>query len=477
MAQRDDPFRDLCENASDLIQSVSPQGKFLYVNRAWKRTLGYTDQEVDGLNVMDVIHPDSRDHCRQIMGGLLDGASAVDIKTDFITKDGWRVPVEGSASCRFQDGRPVATRGIFRDVSRRRRAEDELDRLFTLSPDLLCIAGTDGYFKRVNPAFEKVLGYRPDELLSRAFVDFIHPDDKQQTMEEVERLAQGHITVDFQNRYRARDGTYRWLSWRSTPLPDRQRIYAVARDITEQKRIQAAMDRQALELARSNADLEEFAYVASHDLRAPLRAIANLSEWIEEDMPDDLPPQVREHLQTLRRRVQRMEQLTADLLAYSRAGREAGHAEEVETGGLVRDIVALLSPPQGIQVRPAPDLPRIRAVRSALEHVFRNLIGNAIKHHPGPEGTVRVEARAVGGGWEFAVSDDGPGIPREDQERIFQMFQTLQARDEVEGSGMGLALVKKIVERHGGTITLESAPGKGATFRFTWRAGAEKEGD
>ncbi len=179
MAQRDDPFRDLCENASDLIQSVSPQGKFLYLNRDWKRTLGYTDQEVDGLNVMDVIHPDSRDHCRQIMGGLLDGASAVDIKTDFITKDGWRVPVEGSASCRFQDGRPVATRGIFRDVSRRRRAEDELDRLFTLSPDLLCIAGTDGYFKRVNPAFEKVLGYRPDELLSRAFVDFIHPDDKQ----------------------------------------------------------------------------------------------------------------------------------------------------------------------------------------------------------------------------------------------------------------------------------------------------------
>jgi PAS domain S-box-containing protein len=280
-------FRDLVDNANDLIQSITPEGRFIYVNDAWRSTLGYTDEDLKTLNVFDVVHPDSRDHCMTVMQAVMKGKPAGHIQADFLTRDGRRVSVEGSASCRMVGGKAMATRGIFRDVSERNRIQDELDRLFNLSLDLLCVAGADGYFKHINPAFEHVLGYSKEELLSRPFVEYVHPDDRPSTVTEMERLVQGLPVVDFQNRYLAKDGQYRWLAWRSTPALDTGLIYAVARDITKEKRNQEIMKRTAEELARSNADLEQFAYVASHDLLAPLRAISNLSEWIEEDLAEN----------------------------------------------------------------------------------------------------------------------------------------------------------------------------------------------
>ena len=461
-------FRDLCENASDLIQSVSPEGRFLYVNHAWLRTLGYASEEVAGLNVFDVIHPDSRAHCEVAMAEVMTGRPATRIEAEFRSKDGRKVPVEGSATCRFEGGRPVSTRGIFRDISARRKVQAELDHLFNLSLDLLCVASVDGYLKEINPAFERVLGYSREELLSRSFIEFVHPDDRASTLAEVERLAQGIAVVDFQNRYRARDGTYRWLAWRSVPVPERGLIYAVARDITRQKRVQEAMALQTEELARSNADLEQFAYAASHDLRAPLRSIVKLAEWIEEELPDVASDKLKGHLAQLKGRVHRMETMTDDLLRYARAGREGGAADWVDTATLVRDLTFLLSPPEGIRVAASGPLPAVRTARSPLEQVFRNLIGNAIKHHDRADGAVAVSARDLGDSYEFAVADDGPGIPADSRQEVFKMFHQLKSRDQMEGSGIGLSLVKRIVEGHGGRVWIDPAEGRGTTFRFTW---------
>jgi signal transduction histidine kinase len=227
------------------------------------------------------------------------------------------------------------------------------------------------------------------------------------------------------------------------------------------------------ELQRSNRELDQFAYVASHDLKAPLRAIKHLATWIAEDAAQLLPAASQEHLEKLQSRVRRMETLLDDLLAYSRAGRQRHSAELVDVHDVISNVIDMVAPPSGFEIKIAGTLPVLRVERPPLETVLRNLISNAIKHHPNPsEGVVEISvanskrdpARFV----EFKVKDNGPGIDPEFHQRIFEMFQTLKPRDLVEGSGIGLAVVKRAVESRGGTIGVESRLGAGATFCFTW---------
>ncbi len=365
-----------------------------------------------------------------------------------------------------RDARPPA--------EQRSEAEVHLRRLFRLALDLMCVADFEGYFKRVNPAFERVLGYSREELLSRKFIEFVHPDDRESTLREVESLARGAITVDFENRYRTRDGDYRWLAWRSAPMVDSGLIYAIARDITDKKADRELLTSQARELARSNAELEQFAHVASHDLRAPLRSIVTLANFIEDDLGDAIPDRTRAHLAELRRRALLMKALTDDLLVYSRAGGEREETVEVDTAALVRDVVFLLDPPAGLEIEPDGSLPVFEAARGPLEQVLRNLIANAIKHHDRDRGRIRVSARDRGGRWEFAVDDDGPGISGADRGRVLAILGEPAPAGEAAGHGMGLGLVRRIVERFGGTVRLDAGEGRGATFRFDWpKAAAE----
>jgi signal transduction histidine kinase len=230
---------------------------------------------------------------------------------------------------------------------------------------------------------------------------------------------------------------------------------------------QRVADRTA-ELARSNRDLDQFAYVASHDLKAPLRAIELLANFITTDAVDILSTASQGHLVKLRSRIKRMEKLLDDLLAYSRAGRLPHAPEKVETRTLVVELVEELGVPAGFTIRVDESLPTLVTARVPLEVVLRNLINNAVKHHTRPDGHVSITAQEQGAYIEFSVADDGPGIGEQYHARIFDLFRTLKPRDQVEGSGMGLAIVKKIVESQGGTIGVESSEGRGATFRFTW---------
>lgn len=225
------------------------------------------------------------------------------------------------------------------------------------------------------------------------------------------------------------------------------------------------------ELDRSNRDLDQFAYVASHDLKAPLRAIATLSGWLEEDLAENLSEDGRQQMRLLRGRVKRMDGLIDGILQYSRVGRTDSQEDMVDAGELVREVVELLDPPDGFEVTIGPGMPRFRTRGLRLGQVFSNLINNAIKYHDRADGKVAVAVERQNGFYEFTVSDDGPGIPPQHHEKVFVMFQTLQPRDEVESTRMGLSLVKKLVEEEGGTVRLESAEGEGAKFRFTWPAG------
>jgi signal transduction histidine kinase len=242
------------------------------------------------------------------------------------------------------------------------------------------------------------------------------------------------------------------------------------REIAERHRAQEELAYANDELRRSNQDLEHFAYVASHDLKAPLRGITQLATWIEEDLTHVLEPDTRQKMALLHGRVRRLEALLDDLLQYSRVGRGSEVVKRVDTRTLVMDIVTLLSPPAGFIVIGADTLPTFDTVEEPLRQVFMNLIGNAIKHHDRSTGRIEVAVRDQGEWYEFRVTDNGPGIPSAFHTKIFQMFQTLKPRDEVEGSGMGLAIAKKVVEGQGGTIRVESdAIHRGTTLRFTWR--------
>ncbi|HXG54098.1 MAG TPA: ATP-binding protein [Vicinamibacterales bacterium] len=222
-------------------------------------------------------------------------------------------------------------------------------------------------------------------------------------------------------------------------------------------------------LERTNAELDAFAYAASHDLRAPLRGVANLAQWIEEDLDaaGNLRPDTREMLELLRSRMHRMEALIEGILEYSRAGRVTQPSETLDMRQLVQDVVDLMAVPVGTSVL-IGELPAVRSAPLPLQQIFINLVGNALKYAGRSDAVVHIDARDAGRFVEFRVSDNGPGIAPEYHERIWGMFQTLEARDKVEGTGIGLSLVKKLVEGQGGRAWVQSALGDGAIFRFLW---------
>ena len=273
----------------------------------------------------------------------------------------------------------------------------------------------------------------------------------------------------------------RWFDVYAVRVGDEgsMRVALLFTDTTEQRTAEQALralndeledrvEARTAELERSNAELDQFAYVASHDLKAPLRAIDSLATWIEEDAEGALPePSVR-HLSLLRGRVGRMERLLDSLLTYSRVGRKEAAPEAIDTAALVREAVALVAPPAGVEVQVAGTFPTLVSARAPLALVIRNLVSNAVKHHDRPDGRVTVSARMDGDWAEFTIADDGPGIAPEYRDRVFGLFQTLRPRDEVEGSGMGLSIVKKAVQSRGGQVWIEPGAERGAMFRFTW---------
>ena len=219
-----------------------------------------------------------------------------------------------------------------------------------------------------------------------------------------------------------------------------------------------------------NKELAEFAYAASHDLKAPLRVIDNASRWIEEDLQTHLTGEVRENMNLLRSRVGRMEKLLDDLLDYSRIGRsfDDRFSEVISGRLLMENVLGLLCPPDTFIVTATPAFMAVEVARMPLQQILMNLIGNAIKHHDRKSGRIDVAVEDAGAFHRFSVKDDGPGIPPQFHEQVFKMFQTLKPRDQVEGSGMGLAMVRKNIDVFGGTLELDSTEGKGSTFRFSW---------
>jgi signal transduction histidine kinase len=348
----------------------------------------------------------------------------------------------------------VSGRGLPGRGRPRLPAEDRFARVVEMSPIALVLTTGTGRIELVNRQAERMFGYDRAELQGKS-LELLMP----------ERLRGRHAGL-------RKDSTEIPLEIDLNPIDidGEPMVLASIVDITARREAEREREEQRLELLRSNADLEEFAYLASHDLKAPLRGIANLVQWIGDDTAATANPETLENLKLLRNRVTRLQMLLDGLLAYSRVGRKHAAVEAVDVAVMVDDIVAMLAPPPGFVVTHNGEMPVLRTHRVPLRVVLENLIGNALKHHDRTEGRITVAMQKTDGVAEFRVSDDGPGISPWFHDRIFMIFETLASREDVESSGIGLAIVKKKVEGHGGRIHVESAPPtRGASFVFTWQ--------
>lgn len=337
--------------------------------------------------------------------------------------------------------------------------------------EALFVLNPDGVIEQVNYACQRLLGYPPDQIRGRHINDFVDEPDFFQKFQrdysrEIETLS------DRETMLKTRDGTTIPVSMTCSRLTQRDGTATgtvlVATDIRERLRAQKIVENKNRELEKINNQLDQFAYVVSHDLKAPLRAITNLSSWIEEDLDEHLEGETRQQMNLLRGRVQRMEALINGILEYSRIGRIEAKIKTVDINEMLTEIIDGMPVPDGFTITVHGEMPTLKTAAVPLSQVFANLISNAIKYRRCDDGHIDIRVADLGDSYQFSVSDDGPGIDPRFHEKVFMIFQTLEARDVIDSTGVGLSLVKKIVEDQGGAIELESAEGQGATFRFTW---------
>lgn len=353
------------------------------------------------------------------------------------------------------------------DISARKRVESSFRNIVDAAPYGMVIVDANGRIVLCNSRIERMFGYDRTELLGQS-LEMLLPA----------RYRAGHLQL--RESYRSapapremgagrdlmalhKDGREFPVEIGLNPVLGDEGMLALAAviDITRRKQME-------LELRQANANLEEFTYVASHDLKSPIRGIGDLVEWIAEDLGDQKPAEVQHNLERVAIRVKRMENIIEDLLAYARAGRACAEMVTVDPQELIAAILEIEPAPPAfdvaVNIRAAP----FKAAKTPLETVLRNLVANAIKHHDQQQGQIAVSVEEEDQYCVFSVADDGPGIPRKAQERVFRMFQTVSTAERA-GSGIGLALTKRLVEAHGGRIALESRDGeRGATFRFWW---------
>ena len=360
----------------------------------------------------------------------------------------------------------------FADAASRKETHEHqrLQAVMNTAADGIITLDATGMIQDCNPAASTIFGYLPDEMVGQN-VKMLMPapyhEEHDGYLTRYQKTGEAHIIGSGGRELIGlrKDGTTFPMDLSVGQLQcDAQTFYSgLIRDITERKEAEEA-------LKATNEELERFAYIASHDLKAPLRVIDNASKWLEEDLAEHLSGDNRDNMNLMRNRVARMEKLLDDLLEYSRVGRSTDdrYREQVTGSTLVAEIVELLAPPEGMTIEVSPAFTSIHVPKMPLQQILLNLINNALKHHDKPQGSIYVGVEDHEGHLQFTVADDGPGIHQTFHEQVFDMFQTLKPRDQVEGSGMGLAMVKKHVDLAGGTVLLESVEGQGSTFTILW---------
>jgi len=348
------------------------------------------------------------------------------------------------------------------------QAADEWKATFDSITDMVSLHDKNFRLLKVNKAFADTFGMRPEDIVGMTCCKLVHgtehppPDCPHQ---ETLRSGKPHRAEFFEPHL----GVY--LEFSASPVfaenGDVAGSVHIAKDITWRKQAEQRQAKLLTDVESINRELKDFAYIVSHDLKAPLRGIKSLVEWISADYADKLDENGKEQMKMLTKCVERMHNLIEGVLQYSRVTRDEGELASVNLNELVPQVIDSIAPPDNVSIRIANDLPTITFEPTRITQVFQNLLGNAVKYMDKPEGQITVWCAEEDGCWKFSVCDNGPGIDEKHFERIFQMFQTLCPRDQMESTGVGLTIARKIVEMYGGKIWVESKLGEGSTFYFT----------
>ncbi|MEG4232210.1 PAS domain S-box protein [Microcoleus sp. Pol11C3] len=479
--------------ANDTIAVLDLNGAISYWNLGAKWLYGWGKSQAIGKNIHELLQTEWTQPFEVIQKVFFEKGSWQGelLRTK---KDGTKIMVASRWTLQYDDqDQPLAILEISNDISDRKRSEIALAQsaqrfraTFEQAAVGMAQKTLEGKFLLVNQKLCEILGYTRQELMEKRFQDITWPEDLAGELEILRQLLAGEVeNYGMEKRYVRKDGELVWANLTVSLLREQDGshfLMGVVEDIRERKKAEESLQLHAQELSwitnslaqttnvlrKRNQELDQFAYVVSHDLKAPLRAIANLSSWIEEDLSESMTEDTIHQMNLLRGRVHRMEGLIEGLLQYSRVGRIQVPSEMVKVEKLLAEIIDSLAPPSGFEVKVEPGMPTFVTEKLPLQQVFSNLISNAIKHNRGESGHVKISVKELDDFYEFSVGDDGPGIAPQYHDKVFVIFQTLEARDKVENTGIGLSLVKKIVEGQGGCISLESAEGEGATFRFTW---------
>ena len=488
----EDRFRSLFEMSRDGIVFVDLEGHIEEMNQAYLDLVGYGRDEITTHTYQDLTPEKWRAGEAEIIETqVMQRGFSDEYEKEYVRKDGSIAPISlRTILVRDLDGRPIRFMGIVRDITELKEKEEALRAsekryrsIFDLSHDGVVFAALDGTVEEANPAYLDMLGYDLHEIVSLTYQQLTPPRWAAMEADIVEEqlLSRGY-TDEYEKEYIRKDGSIFPVAVRAILVRDEAgnpvRLMGMARDITEQKQAKEALERHARDLARSNEELEQFAYVASHDLQEPLRKIRAFGALLADEKRERLDDEGRQYIDFMTDAAARMQTLVSDLLALSRVTTAAQPFEDLALAEVFDTVLSDLSvalEEAGGEVAVAAT-PTVAADRTQMEQLFRNLIGNALKFRKSgvaPRVTVEVAAAAErldsipGPAHTIVVTDNGIGFDSAQGGKLFQPFKRLHARHQYEGVGIGLAICEKIVLRHHGRITASGTPGEGATFTVT----------